>query len=546
MLLVAWSLWFGAKHRNPAARRPVSVTASPAPARLELPKSPARLTMDLSNLKPSGLVPPPLPREFRGAWIASVGNIDWPSKPELSVAEQQAELVALLDRAASLKLNAIILQVRPSCDALYSSKLEPWSQYLTGAMGKAPTPFYDPLEFAVTEAHKRGLELHAWFNPFRALTTARNAAGVSPDHITRTHPEYVRRYGDLLWLDPGEPGARACVLDVILDVVHRYDIDAVHLDDYFYPYLQKDKHGRPMPFPDDASWKRYADGGGEMTRDDWRRENINDFVRELYGRIKTEKLWVKVGISPFGIWRPQKELNIAGLDAFSEIYADSRKWLENGWLDYISPQLYWSTDAPKQSYPVLLQWWTDANVMQRHLWPGIATDRISLLRPASDILGQIAFTRGKSAAAGNIHWHLKSLVDNLGQVSDRLGSELYTDVAAVPASSWLGTEAMERPDLSFSSQRLRWEIKDAVAAHQWAIQTKHGDKWDCEILPGSETSRLLDMENLPEALAVTALDRNGNASPVALWESNRSGLSPVAKQAAGNQPSLTQWPAISD
>jgi uncharacterized lipoprotein YddW (UPF0748 family) len=488
------------------------VDSSAAPTHLEISK-------------PSGLMAPPLRREFRGAWIASVGNIDWPSKPELSVAEQQAELISLLDRAASLRLNAIILQVRPSCDALYSSKLEPWSQYLTGTMGKAPVPFYDPLEFAVAEAHKRGLELHAWFNPFRALTTMHNAAGVAPNHISRAHPEYVRRYGDLAWLDPGEEGARSAVMDVILDVVHRYDIDAVHLDDYFYPYLQKDKRGHPIPFPDDASWKRYADGGGAMTRDDWRRENINTFVRDLYGRIKTEKSWVKLGISPFGIWRPDKDLNISGLDAFAEIYADSRKWLENGWLDYLSPQLYWSTDAPKQSFPVLLQWWTDANAMQRHLWPGIATDRIGIQRPASDILGQIALTRKMSTTAGNIHWHFKSLVENLGQISDQLGKELYSEVAAVPASSWLGSPPMEKPDLSFSSARLSWAIKDAKDARQWAIQTKRGDQWKCEILPATETSRMLDLQNLPDALAVTALDRNGNASPTALWESGVVGLS---------------------
>ncbi len=519
MVVVAGLVWLDAGRRikiNAPAPRQVSASAVPAPLRLELSRSPGQLTMDL--FKPSSLLPPPLPREFRGAWIASVGNIDWPSRPELSVAAQQAELLALLDRAAALKLNAIILQVRPSCDALYKSSLEPWSQYLTGEMGKAPEPLYDPLEFAVTEAHKRGLELHAWFNPFRALTTMRNRSGVCPSHITRTNPEYVRRYGDLLWLDPGEPGARSYVLDVILDVVHRYDIDAVHLDDYFYPYLQKDKHGHVLPFPDDSSWQRYVDGGGGMARDDWRRENINGFVRDLYGRIKTEKQWVRLGISPFGIWRPQKELNIAGLDAFAEIYADSRKWLESGWLDYISPQLYWSTDAPRHSYPVLLQWWSEANAMQRHLWPGIATDRIGAARAASDILGQIAYTRTKSDAAGNIHWHIKALVENLGQVSDRLGSELYTDVALVPACSWLGMEPTEKPDLSFGSARVRWNIKDATAAHQWAIQMKRRDKWSCEIVPGTETSRLLDLSDLPEAFAVTALDRNGNSSPPALLQ----------------------------
>jgi uncharacterized lipoprotein YddW (UPF0748 family) len=501
---------------------PVSLPRSDPPFRLGLAVPSGGEGRDagvkLEVFKQSELTPPPLPREFRGTWIASVGNIDWPSKPELSVAAQQAELIALLDRAASLKLNAIILQVRPASDALYRSDLEPWSHYLTGEMGKAPEPFYDPLEFAVTEAHKRGLELHAWFNPFRALTTKRNVSLASANHITRTNPELVRAYGDLLWLDPGEPAVRSHVLDVITDVVRRYDIDAVHLDDYFYPYVTKDKRGKSVPFPDDPSWQQYLAGGGALTRDDWRRENINDFVRDLYRRIKAEKQWVKLGISPFGIWRPQKELSIAGLDAFAELYADSRKWLEKGWLDYISPQLYWSTDAPKQSYPVLLQWWAEANSMHRHLWPGIATDRIGAARSASDILGQIAHTRSKSEAAGNIHWHIKALVENLGQVSDRLGSELYANTALVPASSWLGAATTERPELSFASARLQWSIKDASAAQRWAVQTRRGGKWSFEIVPGTETTRLYEPADLPEALAITALDRYGNGSPVAVLE----------------------------
>lgn len=503
------------------------------PLRLEVPRTDADGRLGLKapvSLLPAHLTPPPLPREFRGAWIASVGNVDWPSKAELSVADQQSELLALFDRAVSLKLNAVILQVRPSCDALYASRLEPWSQYLTGEMGKAPVPYYDPLEFAVTEAHKRGLELHAWFNPFRALTTTRNLKGVSPTHITQTNPELVRKYGDLLWLDPGEPEAQRRALAVILDVVHRYDIDAVHLDDYFYPYVQKDKRGRPLSFPDEASFQKYVAGGGTLLRDDWRRENINEFVRQLYERIKGEKQWVKVGISPFGIWRPQKELSISGLDSYAEIYADSRKWLQNGWLDYISPQLYWSTDAPKQSYPVLLQWWTEANSMQRHLWPGIATDRISAERSASDILGQISLTRARNeAAAGNIHWHIKSLMNNLGQISDRLGQELYTDVAAVPAYSWLGAATTEKPALSFTAPQVKWSMKDAALARQWAVQTKRGDKWSCEILPGTQMERALDLNDPPEALAVSALDRFGNCSPPSLLEYVKEGGAMVAR-----------------
>lgn len=219
------------------------------------------------------LAPPEPMREFRGAWIATVANIDWPSKPGLPVAQQKAELIALLDRAAQLHFNAIIFQVRPACDAMYASSLEPWSEYLTGTQGQAPEPFYDPLAFAIEEAHKRGLELHAWFNPYRARHLKAKSP-VAPNHISQTHPEWVRKYGGQLWLDPGEPGVREHILRVVLDVVNRYDVDGVQFDDYFYPTPEKDADGHEIDFPDEASWKKYGEATG-LSRDDWRRENVN-------------------------------------------------------------------------------------------------------------------------------------------------------------------------------------------------------------------------------------------------------------------------------
>ena len=220
---------------------------------------------------------PAIPREFRGAWVASVANIDWPSRPGLSTWEQQAELIAILNRCVALNFNAVILQVRPAADALYDSPYEPWSAYLTGVEGRAPEPYYDPLTFAVAEAHKRGLELHAWFNPYRARY-ARPLSEAAKTHVSNTHPELVKRYGSFLWMDPGEPAVRRRALQIVLDVTKRYDIDGVHLDDYFYPYRERDSAGKEIDFPDSAVYARYRATGGRLERSDWRRNNVDRLI----------------------------------------------------------------------------------------------------------------------------------------------------------------------------------------------------------------------------------------------------------------------------
>ncbi|HEX7942553.1 MAG TPA: family 10 glycosylhydrolase, partial [Gemmatimonadaceae bacterium] len=338
-------------------------------ARATLAQAPAPAPTDSDT-------PPPVTREFRGVWVASVANIDWPSRPGLTPWQQQVELLEILNRAVELHLNAVVLQVRPAADALYPSKYEPWSEYLTGQMGAAPEPSYDPLAFAVAEAHKRGLELHAWVNPFRAHHPTDTSA-LATDHVSRAHPDMVRQYGEYLWLDPGDLAARRYSLRVVLDIVRRYDIDGIHIDDYFYPYKERDSLGQEMDFPDEPSWSRYVRAGGTMSRDDWRRHNIDLFIEAMYHAVKAAKPWVKVGISPFGIWRPGNPEQVAGFDAYSQLYADSRKWLTEGWLDYLSPQLYWSVDSPHQSYPVLLEWWASQNTHGRHLWPGNDLNRIA-------------------------------------------------------------------------------------------------------------------------------------------------------------------------
>ena len=291
-----------------------------------------------ATYQPSSISPPKPIREFRAAWVATVANIDWPSRKDLTTAEQKTELLAILDRAQRLRLNTVIFQVRPACDAMYASAIEPWSEYLTGTMGKPPEPYYDPLTFAVEEAHKRGLELHAWFNPYRAHHQGARSP-ISASHVSKTRPQLVRQYGKYLWLDPGEKDVQDYSLSVVMDVVKRYDIDGVHFDDYFYPYKEKDDEGRTLDFPDQASWTRFG-AGGKLGRDDWRRENVNIFIERLYRSIKAVKPAVKFGVSPFGIWRPNNPPQIQGYDAYANLYADSRKWLAKGWVDYFAPQLF--------------------------------------------------------------------------------------------------------------------------------------------------------------------------------------------------------------
>jgi uncharacterized lipoprotein YddW (UPF0748 family) len=362
--------------------------------------------------------------EFRGAWVATVFNLDWPSKPGLSAARQQAELRAILDRAKAIKLNAILLQIRPAGDALYASKIEPWSAFLTGTQGTDPG--YDPLAFAIREAHARGIELHAWFNPFRAATSP--SGGTAANHVARTHPEWIRRHGSLLWIDPGEPAARDYVLGVILDVVRRYDLDGVHLDDYFYPYPAKGV----SDFADEPSWKRIGQASG-LRRADWRRDNINRFVETLYRRVKAEKPAVKVGLSPFGIWRPGVPATTeAQLDAYGQLYCDAKLWLERGWCDYLAPQLYWSIEPAKQSFPVLLDWWRAQSKSGRPVWPGLATERIGPNRPAQEIADQIALTRRGTATPGHIHWDMKALMQNRGGIADLLQRDTYGNRVPTP------------------------------------------------------------------------------------------------------------------
>lgn len=381
------------------------------------------------------------PREFRGVWVASVANIDWPSRKGLSNAQLKAELDRIFETCDRVHLNAVILQVRPSADALYASRYEPWSAYLSGTQGVAPADGFDPLAYAVKGAHQHGLELHVWLNPYRAKHP-NDKGPASADFIGTKHPEVVKQYGDYLWMDPGEKLVQDHSFNVFMDLVERYDIDGVHIDDYFYPYPVKGKDGKPLDFPDGPSYAKYLATGGRLVKDDWRRKNVDDFVHRVYEGIKKRKKSVKFGISPFGIYRPGVPEGIkAGVDQYAELYADCKMWFREGWCDYLTPQLYWPIKQTAQSYPTLLDWWKGQNVKGRHLWPGQFTSRTNPKEGnwgAVEVTDQIEITRkALGGEAGTVHFSMKALLENWNGVADALLAGPYKQKARIPDSPWL-------------------------------------------------------------------------------------------------------------
>ena len=399
---------------------------------------------------------------------------------------------------------------------LYDSKLEPWSAYLTGEQGKAPSPYYDPLEFAVAEAHARGLEIHCWFNPYRAALPS-PIGQFAKSHIKNTHPEIVKQYAKYLWLDPGEPLVQKHSLDVIRDVVRRYDIDGVHIDDYFYPYPEGGKD-----FPDAGSYKRYRKHGGKLELFDWRRENVDHFVEGVYRAIKSEKPWVKFGISPFGIYRPGIPEGIkAGVDQYAELYADCKKWLNEGWCDYLSPQLYWPIAQKPQSYPVLLDWWISQNVKGRHIWPGLYTSRVASDEGKTwnlkEVLDQVALTRERPGATGVVHFSMKVFMLNAQGINSALADGLYAHRALVPPSPWLGRGVPSKPKVTAHRNdlgRLVLELRpgDEREVRFFTVRVKAG-RWLEPRFTSSNTLMLtIDPSIQPEAISVTAIDRVGNQS----------------------------------
>ncbi len=472
---------------------------------------------------------PKAEREFRGVWVATVGNIDWPSKPGLSTEDQQREALAILDTVAAMNMNAVVFQVRPHCDAMYASSLEPWSSYLTGTQGKAPEPFYDPLQFWIDEAHKRGIELHAWFNPYRALLT--KGTGISDSSIVRRRPDIAKKINDgMYWLDPSSKEVQDISYAVVMDVLKRYDVDGIHFDDYFYPY----NDGK---FPDDENWAAFQKKDGSTSREDWRRSHVNAFIERVYKGIKAEKKIVKFGLSPFGIWRPKNPSTIAGYDQYNMLYADARLWLNNGWVDYWTPQLYWPTNQIPQSFPVLLGWWAKENTMKRNLWPGMIITKPRDVKTADEIFNQIMITRGfVPDGPGHVHFSMKSFLRDSSAVNAVLRNGPYQKQAIVPSSPWLDDEAPMAPvplsAITNDTIRITISHKNIGDVFRSVVYYKYNFTWYYVILnkqdstftaPLSRISRKetrqrggeIKIDETVEKLsriAISAVDRMGNES----------------------------------
>jgi uncharacterized lipoprotein YddW (UPF0748 family) len=425
---------------------------------------------------------PPIEREFRAAWVATVANINWPSRPGLPVDSQKIQAIAILDSMKSMRMNAVLFQARPQADALYASELEPWSYFLSGEQGKAPEPFYDPLQFWIDAAHERGLDLHVWVNPYRAHHTA--GGPISEFSVVNRFPEVVHELSSgYYWFEPTHPITQNHSYAVVMDILKRYDVDGIHMDDYFYPYPSY----HDEDFPDEKSYQQYLKSGGKLSKGDWRRDAVNAFVERLYKGIKKEKPWVQFGVSPFGIWRPGNPPSIQGFDQYDKLYADVKLWLEQGWMDYLAPQLYWPINQVPQSFPVLLGWWDEVNPKRRHVWPGVSVARFEGEKRVDETINQIMITRGMlKDAPGLIHWSIAPHMKDSALV-EALKKGPYRKQALIPASPWFDKKAPDSPTVKHSTEMgnwiTTWTHPEKEKLSKVIVFTEYAGKWEYSIQP---------------------------------------------------------------
>lgn len=470
--------------------------------------------------------------EMRAAWIATVINLDWPDSPLNSTAQQKQQLITLLDQLKSAGVNTVIFQIRTECDALYSSAHEPWSYYLTGTQGNPPMPYYDPLEFAVEEAHKRGMEIHAWFNPYRADRQVTGSYPKAPNHITNTHPNWVFQTGNIKILNPGLKEVRQLIKKVVGDVVSNYNVDGVHMDDYFYPYPPDNMTANATNNAlDDSAFA--ADPRGFTNKNDWRRDNINLMVQGVYDTIQSIKPHVKFGISPFGIWKNGVPPGITGMDAYSTIYADAIAWLKAKSIDYLTPQLYWPFGGG-QDYAKLQPWWADSvHKYGLHYYPGHAFYRVAAWTNPSELPNQIRFDRSNPKVHGGVFFRAKNFPENPRGVTDTLKNDLYRYIAILPPMIWKDSIAPNPPQnlvfqrLPSGQAGISWDLpqiaSDGDSASRYVVY-----RFNTSNIQPSDLNNPANIYNVeghrfsipgeppnplgPYYFVVTSLDRNYNES----------------------------------
>jgi len=458
------------------AAPPAQPTSTAPLDQSQLPEAPPEDQVELS------LVDVKHTRELRGAWVATVWNINFPSSPNADAETQKKELEAMLDRLKDCGFNAIFFHVRPEGDALYRSELEPFSHYLTGTQGKDPG--YDPLGHLIQEAHRRNIEVHAWLNPYRASSSL-NTKQVAP-HMAVEHPEHVHRYGSTRWMDPGAEVVRERLVDVCRDITRRYDVDGIHFDDYFYPYPNEGEE-----FPDQLTWNAYQASGGTLSKADWRRDNVNRAVQGVNEAVKQEKDHVRFGISPFGLPAPDRPEGTSGFDQYEGLYADTQKWMDQGWVDYLAPQLYWRTDQPKQAYGTLLNWWADHTQGGRYIFAG---NNLSALGSNSkwtvqEFRKEVALARAKAdrGSQGNLWWNIGPLMENRQNISKVFREEFYPTPALTPALSTAAGTKVSHPNLEVSGRTVRLQHTDAAPLRAWTVYRREGQEWKLDrIVPGSQ------------------------------------------------------------
>lgn len=536
LLLVLIGLWVACRPERPVAttRTPPSSAPKPAP-----PKPAPRVTakpkpVDTVAFEPLDQRVAPSPkREFRAVWIATVDNIDWPSKRGLPAEQQQEEFRAMIEQQRQSGFNAVVVQVRAAADAFYAKSMEPWSEFLTGQQGVSPSPFYDPLEFMIAESHDRGLEFHAWLNLDRGTFNRRST--IAPGHITQRKPEWFLNYGERKVFNLGLPTVRTYVASLVANIVRNYDVDGIHFDDYFYPHL-----GPGQVLQDEEAYRANYNG---MNKGDWRRSNIDKLILELRDSVQTVKPWVKFGISPFGIWKnqstdPEGTATMGGQSYFDHC-ADSRKWVREGWIDYIVPQIYFPHDHPRAPYRTVVEWWT-RNSGERHLYIGYGAYRVSkggTREPSwndpTQMPNQVRYARSMKPTLGGIYFSAKSLQTNPLGIRDSLQTDLYRYPALIPAMPWKDNVLPNQPrDLKATATSVGVEVfwqapapaSDGDHAHYYVIYRFDGrqrqfrtdnPQYILSICRGEDNTRYIDKTADPAkryTYVVTAFDRLHNES----------------------------------